>query len=146
MSEHRPEPQLSHGPAPLYQEPPPQPTPPPSFNKPTAPPSAPMENPYAPMAPSPAPVVGSAMPAQPVVFVMSEQPSRICQNCKTGFVQHTQRYGIPWTMLILTIIVSLFIPIFLLLFICFCGTYPVCPNCGKFTGHAESNATGVCLC
>lgn len=90
--------------------------------------------------------VDEPKPSPQVVIISREQPRMQCQNCKTHFVHHTQRYGISWLSLISIIVVSCFLPIMLFLFFCLCRKYPVCPNCGQFTGNPESNEIGICLC
>ena len=85
-------------------------------------------------------------PASPnVIIIDQEQQLKICNNCKQSFFKHSERLGISWGLLVLTVILSICMPLFLLLFIAFCHKYPVCPRCGKFTGHGGSTSKNVCL-
>ena len=109
------------------------------------------QQPVPPVAPPPSqpPILGTPVePArqQHILIVVPEPPLLVCEHCGSGFTQHTQRHGINYVSLIFIILLSLFMPLLIFLLICFCGPYPVCPVCGKFSGHGASKDHGICLC
>ena len=78
-------------------------------------------------------------------MISHTETRKVCQTCKREFSDHVKRYGISTCLLILIILLC-FVPLFLLLFICLCEEYKVCPHCGKFSQHEDSNGKGICLC
>ena len=71
---------------------------------------------------------------------------RICHNCNKPFDHYEYRAGVSIPLLVITIILSCILFPFLLLLICTCGTYRVCPHCHKFAGGPNSLGDCICLC
>ncbi len=98
-------------------------------------------------APAPPPPQPSVEPVHVIVVTQQVQPSsKICGTCNQPFNNHVSRCGINVSVLILIIVLSLFIPFFLVALCCFFEQYSVCPHCRHFSGHADSNGTNVCFC
>ena len=81
-----------------------------------------------------------------VNFQVRTGSKRICKNCNKPYNRYEIRNGINIGLMILIMLLTMFTFILVVLFLCFCKQYRVCPNCRNFTEDERSNEKNVCLC